>query len=177
MPSAIGTGAFSIDAFRANFANAARQYLFYVGLNIPVSGISTTKAMYLVRSASIPAKSVEKKEIAWQGYRMPFGGVTTHEDWTVTFMVDPKAQIHQAMVNWSNLVHDPATNIHGLPSSYMADQRVQLLTPTTGSTSITEVKLIGAWPQNVGPIELNYDNTEIATFQVTFSYVRHEYVY
>ena len=177
MPSAIGTGAFSVDAFKANFANAARNYLFYVELNMPGASITKTKSMYLVRSSKIPSKQIEKKEIAWQGYKMPYGGVSTHDDWTVTFMVDPQAAIHKALVDWSNLVHNPATNIHGLPAQYMMDQRIPLLTPTDGRNSITEVRLFGAWPQSIGEIALDYENTDIAKFDVTFSYVRHEYVY
>ena len=165
---------FTIDAFRSQFDNAARQNLFYVMLNMPSSGMNLGKVPFLVRSTSVPGKSVEKKEIGWQGYKFAFGGTSTHDDWTCTFMVDAKANIYKAFVNWSNLVHDPKTNVHGLPSEYMKDQDMQLLA-LDGKSSILDIKLVGAWPSQIGQMELNYDNTDIATFQVTFSYIRHQY--
>lgn len=171
-----GSSGFQIDTFKSQFGNAARNYLFYVQLTNPAwRGVDANKAMYLVRSTTVPGKTVEKKELGWQGYKMPFGGTSTHDDWTVTFMVDPKAAIYKSMIAWSNMVHDPKTNIHGMPSQYMADQRVQMLS-LDGTQSILDINLIGAWPQTVANLELNYDNTDVATFQVTFSYIRHEYL-
>ena len=165
---------FDIGTFKSNFSNAARGYLFYVAVNMPVSiSLMGSQATYLVRSSIIPGKIVEKKEIGWQGYKFNFGGTTTHDDWNVTFMVDPNAGIYKSFVAWSMMVHDPKTNIHGNPSDYMRDQQVQMLS-LDGTQSVLDVNLIGAWPQNVAQLELNYDNADIATFQVTFSYIRHE---
>ena len=171
-----GSTGFNIDTFKSNFSNAAKNYLFYVGLDNPAwVGTDAKQAMYLVRSSVIPGKTIEKKELGWQGYKMPFGGSSTHEDWTVTFIVDPKAAIYKSMIAWSNMVHDPKTNRHGNPVEYMRDQTIQMIS-LDGTASILDIKLIGAWPQNVANLELNYDNTDNATFAVTFCYIRHEYV-
>ena len=167
---------FSIDIFRANFGNAARNSLFYIAL-LPASSskLSYGKMTFLVRSTSIPAWSVEKKELGWQGYKMPFGGATVHDDWTCTFMVDKEAAIYKTMVDWKNMVHNAKTNVYGDPVDYMRDQRIQLLS-LDGTKSILDIDLIGAFPTQVGTLELNYDNSDVATFQVTFAYVRHELV-
>ena len=166
---------FDIGSFKANFDNAAKNYLFYVLLDMPtLTGSLTARgSKFLVRSSTIPGKTVEKKEIGWQGYKFNFGGTTTHEDWTVTFMVDTNADIYKSFVAWSNMVHNPRTNVHGNPSDYMRDQRVQLLS-LDGTNSIMDINLIGAWPTQIANLDLNYDNTDIATFQVTFAYIRHE---
>ena len=166
-------GQFNIDAFKANFKNAARNYLFYVKLDIPSASTSQSDQIFLVRSSVVPSKSIEKKDLGWQGYKLPFGGTTTHEDWTCTFLMDPSASLYKDMIKWSNMVHDPKTNVHGMPADYMKTVDIQLIHPD-GKSSILDVKLIGAWPVSVAQIDLNYDNTDVVTFQCTFAYVRHE---
>jgi len=166
---------FNIDAFKSNFKNGARNYLFYVYLKFPeIINVNDTQVMYLVRGSSVPGKTVEAISVPWQGYEYKVGGKSSVEDWTVSFTVDLNADVYKQFISWSNLVHDTKTNIHGLPDQYMKDQRVQMLS-LDGKSSILESKLIGAWPTSVSTLELSYDSSEIATFDVSFSYVRHEY--
>jgi hypothetical protein len=57
--------AFSIDQFRSNFKNGARGYLFYVVPNFPskISVTTTVNPTYLVRSSSIPGRSVSEVNV------------------------------------------------------------------------------------------------------------------
>jgi hypothetical protein len=168
---------FSIDQFRSNFEKygGARPYLFYVIPSFPMSVGRDLEDMpiYLVRSSSIPGKEIEAVEVSWQGSKYPFGGKTTFSDWTVTFTVDAKAKLYNAFLDWSDLIHDPATNKHGNPRDYMVDQVIQLLSPD-GAEAILSMKLIGAWVKTVANLDLAYDGSDVATFDVTYGYVRHE---
>lgn len=165
---------FSIDKFKDNFVNGARNYLFYIIPNFPSTGVSMSlDPTYLVRSSSIPGRTVEAIDVPWQGYMYKLGGKSTTEDWTITFVVDKTAKIYKQFYAWTNLVHDPSTNVHGDPKQYMKDQRVQMLSGD-GKEAIIEIKLIGAWPTTVSALELSYDSGDVATFDVTFAYLRHE---
>lgn len=165
---------FNIDAFKASFKDGARGYTFYVYVNNPYASQDAKTRAFTVRSSSIPGKTVEPVVLPWQGYEYKLGGRTTTEDWTVTFNVDVNADVYKDFIKWSNAVHNQTDNMHGNPDDYMQDQQVDQLSAQTGNPIMT-AKLIGAWPSTVTPIELAYDNGEVATFDVTFSYQRVEY--
>lgn len=164
---------FSIDSFKANFQNAARQNLFYIYLDIPGSRLGTEKTVYLVRSSSLPESTIDQIEIPWQGQAFKFGSSHTYSDWTVSFAVDFNAQIRKDFVNWQKLIHNEETNKHGMPADYMRTQRAVML---DGSGSpIMEYQLINAWPSVVSEISLDYSAKEFATFDVTFTYTYHKH--
>lgn len=167
-------GNFSIDTFKAkmNSFGTSKSYLWNIVPNIP--NADQELGIYLARSTSMPGKTIEPKEIPWQGMTYKIGGTTSFETWTVTFTVDGKSELYKKMVEWSDSVHDPATNVHGDPGAYMFDQRLDLLSDD-GATSILRMKILSAWPSNVGPIELSYDpGGDLSTFDVEFTYLRHE---
>lgn len=43
---------------------------------------------YLVRSSSVPNRAVGALDVNWQGYKYSYGGVSTWDDWTCTFLLD-----------------------------------------------------------------------------------------
>lgn len=79
MPVALNDVGFNLEAFRNNITNVARAYLFYVSIpQIPaVSGWNATRMTYLVRSSSVPNRTVGALDVNWQGYRYSYGGVST----------------------------------------------------------------------------------------------------
>lgn len=158
-----------IETFKSRFEGGARQYLFFLNLLIPNS---TVDASYLVRASSLPSSTIEPAEVPWQGMTYSVGTTPTYDDWTVTFSVDRKAALRRAFLNWHLLIHNPETNEHGNPESYMVDQRVSLL-DYDGSTVLT-YKLIGGWPTTIGELTLDYSAKDVAQFDVTFKY--HYYV-
>ena len=167
-----GAQGFSVDTFKANFNGAARPYMFYVKVNVP--GFDEKKAMYLAQASTLPGRKIDKKPIKWQGYEFPLGGITTHDDWKVTFICDAEAGLYKAMIDWANIVHDPKDNTHGLPKAYMRDQYIQLV-DNNGAEGVLDIHLIGCWPTDVGSMEVGMETDGILKFDVTFAYVRHEY--
>jgi len=162
---------FNIDSFKSNFQDGARAYLFYVFINNPVSGTGTDRTAYMVRSSSLPESTITPIEVPYQGMSYKLGGTHEYADWTVTFIVDMFAQIHKDFKRWQRMIHDPQTNIHGLPAMYMQDQEVWHLNQL--GVPINRIKLVGAWPTSVGEVALSHDSKEISTFDVTFSYMYH----
>lgn len=169
---------FNIDSFKHNFINGARGYLFYVIPNFPPAVGSSgnfPNPVYLVRSSSIPSRTVEPISVPFQGYDYKIGGKSTVEDWTVTFTVDKEAGLYKKYMNWMDIIHNLETNFHGDPKDYMVDQSVQLLN-NDGTDAILDVELFSCWPTSVASLELAYDGNEILTFDVTFAYLRHKIV-
>jgi hypothetical protein len=128
------------------------------------------KTAYLVSSTSLPGSTITPVETPWQGMNYKFGSVQTFDDWTCTFRVDAAAQLRKDLKAWQNLIHDPATNVSGVPSDYFADQTLVLL--DNNGDDILTMTLVGAWPTSVGEIALDYGSTDVATLDCTFSFQR-----
>jgi hypothetical protein len=119
----------------------------------------------------MPVSSIEPQEIKWQGQTFPIGSTQTFSDWTVTFRLDAAARLRKDFNRWMRFIHDPVTNIHGIPNFYMIDQEVWHL--NTQGFVINRLKLVNAFPTSVGELSLDYSATEPATFDVTFRYLYH----
>ncbi len=161
---------FSLDEFMGANADFARGYTFYVVIN----GMGfTDKEKFLVKSSSLPVGTITPIETNWQGNIYKLGGTQEFTDFTVSFNVDLKGDIRVKFSDWQESIHDAESNVHGDPSKYMVDITIYYLSHIDGSV-ITEYELIKAWPTNVGELALDYTSKEIATFDVTFAYQRHE---
>ena len=160
---------FNIDSFKANFVNGAKQYLFYIYLDNPIASGNMDKNVYLVSASSLPEGTIDPIETQWQGQTYKFGSTHTFADWNVTFKVDAKARIRTEFEDWQKIIHDPETNIHGNPSDYMRTQKITMLDGV--GTPIKSKLLVDAWPTTMSEITLDYASKEIATFDVTFSYL------
>lgn len=169
---------FDIESFKNNFRDGARANLFYYKPAVPAlvqNDVGLEKMTYLVKSTSLPMRSLEEVLVQWQGFDFPFAGKSTFSEFTMTFNVDREAKVKKTFENWINLIHNPETNTYALTEMYMIDQRIQLL--GYQGEVVLEYKLHNAWPRESGPIELSYDSTEIATFDVTWRYTHHTLSY
>jgi len=167
---------FNLEGFKQGFRDGARANLFYYIPNFPagVSGAESNRAMFLVKTASLPATTIEEVAVNWQGYDFKYAGKHTYSDFSITFNVDAGAGIRMVFEDWINeRMHNPETNQYHAYSDYMVDQKMQLL--GYDGTPITEYTLHDAWPKEVGAIELDYSSNEIATFTVNFAYSYHTY--
>lgn len=167
--------AFNIEAFKAKFGDGAKASLFYYQPQWPGAlGAEVTQedAIYLVKTAQMPSTALEEVTLNWQGFDWKFPGKHTYTDVVVTFNVDLEAKIRQTFELWSNLCHDPATNFYTTHDVYMADQRLNMI--GYEGQNILEFVLHDAWPKEVSQIAMDYASTEVATFDVTFTYSYHE---
>ena len=100
-----------------------------------------------------------------------FAGKHTYTDITITFNVDKKAEVRETFEQWSNLVHDPETNFFGTHDTYMIDQKLQML--GYQGEVILEFNIHDAWPKEISQVTMDHSSTEIATFDVSFTYSYH----
>lgn len=167
----------TIDDFTGYFKGGAKANLFYWKPAFPGSvgeTITNEEASYLVRSGSIPASTLEEGTLPWQGEDFYYATKRTYAPITFTFIVDYKAKIRQKFQDWSNVIHNSETNTFALTTDYFVDQDLVWLAPdVAGNTPLATVKLVGAWPQEIGEIALAHDNSETATFDVTIRYIRY----
>jgi hypothetical protein len=163
---------FDIESFRAKFQAGSRAYLFYVKPIFPLGlGADTDTATYLVRAASLPETTNEEIVINWQGFDYKMAGKATYAAWAVTYNVDKDADILKWYLEWARIILDPTTNVHGSPVDYMVDQQVELI--GLDGNAILKYKLVGAWPQSIGAVTLDYATSDVAQFDVTWTYQYH----
>jgi hypothetical protein len=168
------TRAFNIEAFKAKFGDGAKASLFYYQPQWPGAlnaDINQQDAIYLVKTAQMPSTTLEEGVLNWQGFDWKYATKHTYTDITITFNVDKEAKIRQTFENWSNLCHDPVTNFYATHDIYMIDQRLQMI--GYNGNVILEFTLVSAWPKEVSQITMDYATSEVATFDVTFSYQYH----
>lgn len=170
---------FSLQEFMSKNKDFARGYTFYVSIASPYGVSSGQKSSeedikYLAKSTVLPTNTITVAETNWQGNAYKLG--TTHEfaEWSVSFNVDIKDNIRHTFASWSKGIHNPSTNEHGRPATYLFDLWVEHIDQYTGSP-IMAYKLIGAWPSAVGELTLDYAAKDMATFDVTFTYQYHTF--
>jgi len=169
------TRAFNIEAFKAKFGDGAKLSLFYFQPQWPSLDqidVPQQDAIYLVKTATMPSTTLEEGTLNWQGFDFKYPTKHTYTDVTITFNVDLKAKIRMLFERWSNLIHNPATNFWATHDKYMVDQRLQMI--GYEGQVILEFTLHDAWPKEVTQISADYSSTEVATFDVIFSYTYHE---
>jgi hypothetical protein len=166
---------FNIEAFKAKFGDGAKSSLFYYQPQWPGAldaSLSQEDVIYLVKTAQIPSTTLEEQVLNWQGFDWKFPGKHTYTDVVVTFNVDKDAKVRQTFEEWSNLCHNPVTNFYSTHDVYMADQRLQMI--GYEGQVILEFVLHDAWPKEISQITMDYTSTEVAQFDVTFTYSYHE---
>ena len=175
----MGITGFNIDQFKAVFEGGARAYLFTW---VPTLLEIGWNSRYLVRSASMPESTVTERTAYWQGMKYTVGGSREFADWMITVYCDEGSSIRSAFELWMHQIHMviPEEQWYGSPTTfnpfrgnygYLRDQGLLMLDgegyPTTG------VYLANSWPKNISAISLDYSTQEIASFEVTLSYMYH----
>jgi hypothetical protein len=166
--------AFNIEKFKSKFGDGAKGGLFYFRPAWPAgitADVTTTDAIYLVKTATVPTTTLAEDTLAWQGMDYKYAGKRTYGDLAVNFNVDISAKIRMLFERWSNFIHDPSTNLRETSSNYMVDQKLQMV--GYDGQVILEFTMHHAWPKDIGSIALDYSSADTVTFDVTFSYIYH----
>ena len=169
-----------IDDFVSSFGKygGARPYLFKWIPDMKVG--SNSDAMYMVKATSLPESTIEEIPIHWQGMASKLPGTRIYSDWTITVNCDNGWTIRQNFEAWMDLINDwyiedETGNNSGESSfasdrnDYLSTQRLRLLDYNLNTTKT--VTLYQAWPKSVGAVTLDYSSQEVASFDITFSYL------
>ena len=170
-----------LSHFKSNLAsNFARAYLFYVKIDKASKDLEIPKNQkYLVRSASIPAHTLEEIAIPFQGMVFKLASTQTFDTWECTFNSDSEGKLRKFFVDWMNDTHNAKTNEHGKPTDYFGKITIELLNPfqkfgEDEADAAYTCTLYDAWPSAIAAIDLGYDSKEVGQFSVTWTYNWHE---
>ncbi len=162
---------FKLDDMMGKYRDFARGYLFYAQV-IPPGGISIQQDHpYLVKSTTLPKQTVEVSEVDWQGNKYKVANTSTFDTITITFRSDTAQSLRREFLMWMKKIHDPVSNIHGLPSEYQGT--VDLTQINAQSSPIMSYKLVNAFPSDIAEVTLDYSSKEMSEFGVTFTYQYH----
>ena len=164
----------NINDFKAKLAGGgARPNQFKVTMPFPgyaQVGGEIEELAFLCKITQLPAMTVGMITVPFRGRQIKIAGDRTFADWTITVINDTNFKLRNAFERWSNGINN-ATDGEGLtnPADYQVDAFVDQL-DRNGAT-LKSYTLRGAYPIEVGQIELDYGNNDtIEEFQVTFNY-------
>lgn len=168
--------------FRQNLRRGgARSNRFDVGITFPsfVPGgvVSGSQIRFRAKATQTPAMTVGTIEIPYQGRIVKVPGDRTYEEWNVTIINDEDYALRNAFEAWQDAISrmdhdttgDRAPEAAGI-NDFIADIVVRQRTKDVGGIT-KQYMLKNAWPTNVAPIELSWDNQDaIEEFDVTFAF-------
>jgi hypothetical protein len=182
--AATGIQEFMNQASQKQFA---RDFLFRIK-QINITGLSLNGETDLVyaRSASLPGRNIENKQVNYSGLTMNIPGKVTYpgaEGWSVEFYVDQSLDIRTKLEKASRILFNDADTtaamcMPGYESIITLDvlqipcQRGTNVSAGSGLEVIKTIELIGASLRDIGEIGYQIaDGTgEVLTFTASFAY-------
>lgn len=183
--------AFNINEFRSEMTfDGARPNLFEVFVNMPAAGFAgglevTRKLTFMGRSAQLPGSTIGVVPMPYFGRTLNFAGNRTFADWTITVINDEDFTVRNAVERWMNAINSHRGNVRnpaalrntgpGGAGGYTADAEVIQYSKlgsggVGGTVGIKKYKLIGIFPVDLSPIDLDWANNDsIEEFSITFS--------
>jgi len=165
----------AINDFKAKMSGGgARANLFSCIINSPgvaVGSWPSELTSFMCKGASLPASVIGEVAVPFRGRIMKIAGDRTFENWTATIFCDHAFEIRNAFEKWMNAMNGHETGLMEKlnPSDYQAQIVVNQL--DRADEIIKTYTIEGAFPINLGAIELGYDtNDAIEEFTVEFAY-------
>jgi hypothetical protein len=162
-----------IDDFKAKLqGGGARPNLFYVTFASPaVSGDIPEEAGFLCKSAALPASTVAQIDVPFRGRQLKVAGDRTFENWSTTIINDNTFSVRRGIETWLNSINSHVGNVSESvnPTDYYADFEVTQVDHQF--RPVKRYKIVGAFPVNLGSIELSYDSSDtIEEFECEWAY-------
>ena len=166
---------FHVNTLKSMVTSLTRGYLFNVyftnvpGIDDLTGGESQTS--FLVKSSSTPEATITPLEIPWQGQTYKIGATHDVGEWSCTFNVYAEAKLLKNFYAWQKAVHDPDTNVHGVPLDYLGEATVELL--DVNGVATIKWHLHQLWPSSVAAVDIAQDSKDASEVAVTFQYQWH----
>lgn len=183
--------AFNVQRFRTTMVgDGARPNLFEFRMFFPTEATSggllntaggndnsgvNTKFTFMARAGQMPGSSVNPIPVMYFGRELKFAGNRTFPEWTVTIINDEDFSLRNTFEKWLTGLNSHVTNVRSpsfpTSTSYGQDILIRQYSKFGGDEGIKDYKLVGAFPIDVSPIELDWGaNDQIEEFTVTFAY-------
>jgi Straboviridae tail tube protein Gp19 len=155
----------------------ARPNLFQIQLAFPaITGAGAARRISLVAKAgSLPGADLGTIRMNYQGREIKYPGDRSFSDWTCQIINDETFDVRDSFISWQNKLNSLTRNIRDAaafsPSTYAVEVLINQYSKLNDQIPIKTIALQGAYPSNIGPIELNWDTKDsIEEFSVTFQY-------
>jgi hypothetical protein len=176
--------AFDVQSFRASLLyDGARPSLFDISMTVPGSiaiGNVNQQITFRARAASLPGDSLSQITLNYFGREIKVAGTRTFPEWTMTVINDEDFVIRNTFERWMSAINQHVSNVRNPnfisgDGGYQADVYVTQYGKAGGGGGlgavIKDYGLIGAFPTDVSPIELNWgDGDTVEEFTITFAY-------
>lgn len=156
---------FNVEEFKANFLGGARPNRFEVEVpSLP------DKSRFLFKATDIPGGNIGEVLFNYQGTQAKFAGDKTFNDWTVTLVLDEDYAGFNEIEAWHNLIRENGTGL-GANNHNQYKKDCFVTHYSVNGEVISRYKLIGAWPQTIPEVPLDWASTDQAMeIQITFKY-------
>jgi hypothetical protein len=169
--------AFRVQEFRSQLQyDGARPNLFHCALTFPAlagGGAAQSKYTFFARAASLPGDTVNQVPVYYFGREFKVPGNRTFPEWTVTILNDEDFVIRDAFEKWMSGLNSHVGNLRhpSFENSTGYSQDGYVYHHGKVGDIIKGVKLIGMFPTDISPIELDHGtNDTIEEYSVTFAY-------
>lgn len=150
--NALQRGGFRPTLFEVEFSKAGQQF------------------SYLCQATQVPAMQVGVIEVPYFGRKIKIAGDRTYAEWSTTVMIDEDFRTRDTIEKWSMDINQGDTNRRVLfNEAYKEDVSIKLY--GKAGNVIRKYNLIGAWPVDVGTVDLDWNTTDtIAIYTVSWAF-------
>lgn len=177
--------AFNVNTFRTSMVtDGARASLFDVTLVFPLVavtggavpglfGTATEQVTFRARATSLPGDTISSIGVNYFGREIKLAGNRSFPDWSITVIQDEDFNLRNSFERWMSGINSHVGNLR-LPQmlsgegGYQQDAFVTQYSKT--GTSIKTYRMVGCFPTDVSPIELDWGADNIEEFSVSFAY-------
>ena len=163
---------FRVDDFKSKLVGGgARPNLFRATINFPsYAGGNSELTSFMCKAAQLPSSVIAQIDVPFRGRQLKIAGDRTFENWNVTVIQESTMEVRNSFERWLNGINEHV-NGTGLvnPVDYQADMLVEQL--DRNDNVIKAVNIRGAYPVNLGAIELSYETTDaLAEYTIEWAY-------
>ncbi len=160
-----------------NLSTAAQEQLSTFPSQQEVNSIHAAngrRVRAFCNAIEMPERTIETKEIRHHGtpYKLAFDFKSA--DITATFMCDKFLRERSYFETWQSAVFSTKSNNFNFYDNYVSDINIfqlgQFASRNERDDITYAVKLFECYPKTIGPVAYSYQNNEVQTFQVTFTF-------
>ena len=155
-------------------SGGALQSLFEATVTVP-TGVTAAPGdfNFMCKTTSFPISTVEVTPVSYMGRSINIPGNREVQQWTTECYNDESHQIRSSLLGWMNELNDYETNIRKTgwttTEKYTGQLTVSQFTKS-GAAATNKVTFYDAWPSSIGEISLDWETSEIQTFEVTWEF-------
>lgn len=167
-------------------AGVARTNLFEIEITPPKCMLASAeyaqKISLYAEGAALPGRSLETQEFSRYGYgpheKIPYS--MQFQDYTVQFIGDGRGEIYKFFYNWMHQIvrgDQPVDNdSNGYEVGFREDYSIDINVRTYNEQgeTILAAKMTNAFPIQVPDVSLNWGESNMMQFSVTFAYTQAE---